>query len=439
MSYTKRFRLVPEWDAPLENPRLGLSPSSAVASGCSILAPEKIGTCRHVLYQTLCSMYSLKYTLSCLSCSVVCFCELSSWCRRLIKCFNCSLSVPRFVSASAAVGLQNTKASELEANHQTHRAVHKVFRIAGNYTWEVVAQDVVWLHSAPLRGVDAGTLLPAPWPRAGAAVPAQLWIGYGCPPFLLASPGACQPLSLPAEQPARAAALPSGSPVTTDHTMSAFLQHHISLCACERLLSVVFLAPVPSVSATSAAQPGAPLSEICKWQPAKTPALSAAHSFHPPTPALSYKSCKDRMNNDSDLHKMVRFHVMVASHLTFFSSTTLCWRASALLFSRCISLLKLSRLFLFCSSSIPQCTCTVSTFSTSHFLLSSSTALRTWMGVYCAYHAIMLKKTAYFRQRIIRVSEYLFQGFYMQLLFAALCLLLLLIQRIHQLLYHFLF
>ena len=105
----------------------------------------------------------------------------------------------------------------------------------------------------------------------------------------------------------------------------------------------------------------------------------------------------------SDLFKIVMLHKSVASHLTVFNSDTFCWRARALLFSRCISILVLSRLFLFCSSSILQCICIASTFSASHFPLSSSIALCTWMRASHVCHAIMLKKFAYFRQRIIRI------------------------------------
>lgn len=93
---------------------------------------------------------------------------------------------------------------------------------------------------------------------------------------------------------------------------------------------------------------------------------------------IKRKSCKEGLHICSDLLNVkMMLYVIVAHHLTFFSSTTSCWRASALLFSCCISPFMFSRLFLFCSSSIRQCTCTASTFSASHFLLSSSIALCT--------------------------------------------------------------
>lgn len=95
--------------------------------------------------------------------------------------------------------------------------------------------------------------------------------------------------------------------------------------------------------------------------------------------------------------------VMVMSRLTVFSSNTLCWIASALLFSRCISLFMFSKLFLFCSSRTLQCTCTASIFSASHFLLSSSMALCTWMGACCVCRSNVLKNIAYFRERTIRI------------------------------------
>lgn len=111
---------------------------------------------------------------------------------------------------------------------------------SGNHTWEVGARHFVWLHTVPLKGRDAGTPLPAPVPRSWAAGPAQLWFGYGCSPFPLASPETCQPLPLPAGQPVLDVALSSVSPMTTDHTMSAFLQHYILSCSCKLLLSAFF-------------------------------------------------------------------------------------------------------------------------------------------------------------------------------------------------------
>ena len=66
------------------------------------------------MHQALCCIYSApNYTLSFLSSSVVCLWDSSFWYRWLIKCFNWSLSVFRFVRPSATVGLQNKKASKL--------------------------------------------------------------------------------------------------------------------------------------------------------------------------------------------------------------------------------------------------------------------------------------------------------------------------------------
>lgn len=51
---TKKVCKLPEWDAPLENPRLGLCPSSAAASGRSVVSPGQRGlllmSCIHVIF-----------------------------------------------------------------------------------------------------------------------------------------------------------------------------------------------------------------------------------------------------------------------------------------------------------------------------------------------------------------------------------------------------
>lgn len=120
-------RFVPGWDAPSASSRLRLSPSSAVASGCLILAPIKVWTFRYALIYiyiyihnmlhlktpgSVCwRMQSLRQTLLSLSCSAVCLCEWSSWCRRLTASFSCSLNALRCVRASGTVRLRRAKAS----------------------------------------------------------------------------------------------------------------------------------------------------------------------------------------------------------------------------------------------------------------------------------------------------------------------------------------
>lgn len=63
--------VTPEWDAPLENPGLGLSPSSAVSSGCSALAPERISTCVCICKLRLCAV--------CTVWTIPCLCSAAPW------------------------------------------------------------------------------------------------------------------------------------------------------------------------------------------------------------------------------------------------------------------------------------------------------------------------------------------------------------------------
>lgn len=63
--------VTPEWDAPLENPGLGLSPSSAVSSGCSALAPATISTCVSICKLRLCAV--------CTVWTIPCLCSAAPW------------------------------------------------------------------------------------------------------------------------------------------------------------------------------------------------------------------------------------------------------------------------------------------------------------------------------------------------------------------------
>lgn len=107
---------------------------------------------------------------------------------------------------------------------------------------------------------------------------------------------------------------------------------------------------------------------------------------------------------------------MLVSCLTVFSSSTWSCRVSDLLFSRSISLLKLSNW----SSIIPQCIRISSSFSASHFF--SSTAFWTWVGLKHAVCAIIARKLEQAcRYHIIKCNMYHFEDFYMQPNFTILC------------------
>lgn len=211
-------------------------------------------------------VYSLNYTLSLLSCSVVCFCEWSFWCRWIITCFNCSLSVLRLVRASATVELHNAKASRFEAHHQTHHVVFKVFTVRLSRKW-YLGGSCTELCMAPLcstKRCRCWHSAPSSWAQCPSCCSssAVIWLQLLSFSFSITRSVSASFSASWTACSSRSAALR----LSCDHTPQRIsFSTTLRLFMCLQMIAFCgFLAPVPSVSAASAAQPGAPLSVIYK-------------------------------------------------------------------------------------------------------------------------------------------------------------------------------